>query len=187
MTGNTLDAPTTAAPGTTRPVPGRARAAGDRQASSALPAALLGFFVVTLHAVVVNVTLPAIRGDLGGGVAGLQWVVDGYTLMFAALLLTAGSLSDRLGAKRAFGSGLAVFVLASVACGLAPTLGFLIAARFVQGTAAAAMMPASMALTRQAFPDPKARGRAARTQHSQPRVVPFDVIGQITACSPWAA
>ena len=226
MTGNTLGAPTTAAPGTTRPVPDRVRAAGDRHASSALPAALLGFFVVTLNAVVVNVTLPAIRGDLGGGVAGLQWVVDGYTLMFAALLLTAGSLSDRLGAKRAFGSGLAVFVLASVACGLAPTLGFLIAARFVQGTAAAAMMPASMALIRQAFPDPKARGRAvgvwavggavasssgpvlggvlnlvdwrliffinvpvgavalllllAGTQHAQPRVVPFDVIGQVT-------
>ena len=224
-TGNTLGAATTAGPGTTRRLPGRARAAGDRQANSALPAALLGFFMVTLDAVVVNVTLPTIRADLGGGVAGLQWVVDGYTLMFAALLLTAGSLADRLGAKRAFGSGLAVFVLASVACGLAPTLGFLIGARFVQGTAAAAMMPASMALIRQAFPDPKARGRAvgvwamggavasssgpvlggvlnlvdwrlifflnvpvgavallllAGTQHSQPRVVPFDVIGQIT-------
>ena len=181
--------------------------------------------MVTLDAVVVNVTLPAIRGDLGGGVAGLQWVVDGYTLMFAALLLTAGSLSDRLGARRAFGSGLAVFILASVACGLAPALGFLVAVRFVQGAAAAAMMPASMALIRQAFPDPKTRGRAigvwamggsvasssgpvlggvltlvdwrlifflnvpagavallllARTQPSQPRVVPFDVIGQIT-------
>jgi EmrB/QacA subfamily drug resistance transporter len=146
--------------------------------------------------------------------------------MFAALLLTAGSLSDRLGARRAFGSGLAVFILASVACGLAPALGFLVAARFVQGAAAAAMMPASMALIRQAFPDPKARGRAigvwamggsvasssgpvlggvltlvdwrlifflnvpagavalllllARTRPSRPRVVPFDVIGQIT-------
>jgi MFS transporter, DHA2 family, methylenomycin A resistance protein len=224
-TENSLSVPATAATGTTRPAPGRARAAGDRHARPALAAALLGFFVVTLDAVVVNVTLPAIRGDLGGGVAGLQWVVDGYTLMFAALLLTAGSLSDRLGAKRAFGSGLAVFVLASVACGLAPALGFLIAARFVQGTAAAAMMPASMALIRQAFPDPKARGRAvgvwamggavasssgpvlggvlnlvdwrlifflnvpagvvalmllAHTKPSQPRVVPFDVIGQIT-------
>lgn len=101
--------------------------------------------MVTLDAVVVNVTLTSIRADLGGGVAGLQWVVDGYTLMFAALLLSAGSLSDRLGARRAFGSGLVVFVLASVACGLAPALGFLVAARFVQGTAAAAMMPASMA------------------------------------------
>jgi EmrB/QacA subfamily drug resistance transporter len=142
------------------PASGRVRAPGDRQARSALSAALLGFFVVTLDAVVVNVTLPAIRGDLGGGVAGLQWVVDGYTLMFAALLLTAGSLADRLGARRAFGCGLVVFVLASVACGLAPVLGFLVAARFVQGAAAAAMMPASMALIRHAFPDPQARGRA---------------------------
>ncbi|GAA4198940.1 MFS transporter [Actinocatenispora rupis] len=131
-----------------------------RHASAALTAALLGFFVVTIDAVVVNVTLPTIRDDLGGGVAGLQWVVDGYTLMFAALLLSAGSLSDRLGAKRAFGAGLVVFVLASVACGLAPTLAFLIGARFVQGSAAAAMMPASMALIRQAYSDAKARGRA---------------------------
>lgn len=132
----------------------------NRHASSALIAALLGFFTVTLDAVVVNVTLPTIRDDLGGGVAGLQWVLDGYTLMFAALLLSAGSLSDRLGAKRAFGAGLGLFVLASLACGLAPTLVFLVVARFVQGSAAAAMMPASMALIRQAYPDAKARGRA---------------------------
>jgi MFS transporter, DHA2 family, methylenomycin A resistance protein len=221
-TGNSLSA--SAAATTTRPLPGQAWAAGDRQARLALSAALLGFFMVTLDAVAVNVTLPAIRGDLGGGVSGLQWVVDGYTLMFAALLLTAGSLSDRLGAKRAFGSGLVVFVLASAACGLAPALGFLVAARFVQGTAAAAVMPASMALIRRAFSDPRARGRAvgvwamggavasssgavlggllnlvdwrlifflnvpagviallllARTRRSQPRVVPFDMIGQI--------
>ncbi|MFN8090560.1 MAG: MFS transporter [Mycobacterium sp.] len=132
----------------------------NRHASSTLVAALLGFFTITLDAVVVNVTLPTIRHDLGGGVAGLQWVVDGYTLMFAALLLTAGSLSDRLGAKRAFGGGMALFMLASVACGLAPTLGVLVAARFVQGAAAAALMPASMALIRQAYHNPVARGRA---------------------------
>ena len=144
----------------TRPAAGAAAGRGDRHARSALIAALLGFFVVTLDAVVVNVTLPTIRDDLGGGVAGLQWVVDGYTLMFAALLLSAGSLSDRLGAKRAFGAGLVVFVLASIACGLAPTLAVLIVSRFVHGTAAAAMMPASMALIRQAYPETKARGRA---------------------------
>jgi MFS family permease len=114
---------------------------GDRHAGLALAAAVLGFFVVTLDAVVVNVTLPTIRGDLGGGVAGLQWVVDGYTLMFAALLLSAGSLSDRIGARRAFAAGMVVFVLASAACGLGPSLGVLVAARFVQGAAAAAMMP----------------------------------------------
>jgi MFS transporter, DHA2 family, methylenomycin A resistance protein len=132
----------------------------NRHAVSTLIAALLGFFTITLDAVVVNVTLPTIRHDLGGGVAGLQWVVDGYTLMFAALLLTAGSLADRLGAKRAFGGGMVLFVLASVACGLAPTLGPLVAARFVQGAAAAAMMPASMALIRLAYHEQRARARA---------------------------
>ncbi|MQY22723.1 MFS transporter [Nocardia macrotermitis] len=131
-----------------------------RHARSALAAAVLGFFVVTLDAVVVNVTLPSIRADLGGGVAGLQWVVDGYTLMFAALLLTAGSVSDRVGARRAFSTGTVVFVLASIACGLAPALPVLVGARFVQGAAAAAMMPASMALIRQGFPESAARARA---------------------------
>ncbi|PKV96422.1 EmrB/QacA subfamily drug resistance transporter [Amycolatopsis echigonensis] len=201
-------------------------ASRDRHAGSALAAAVLGFFVVTLDAVVVNVTLPTIRTELGGGVAGLQWVVDGYTLMFAALLLTAGSFSDRLGARRAFGVGLAVFVLASVACGLTPGLGALVAARFVQGAAAAAVMPASMALLREAYPEARVRGRAvavwamggavasscgpvlggaltqvdwrlifflnvpvgavalvllSRARRSVPRVVPFDVLGQVTA------
>jgi EmrB/QacA subfamily drug resistance transporter len=125
-----------------------------------LAAALLGFFVVTLDAVIVNVVLPDIRQDLAGGMSGLQWVVDGYTLMFAALLLSAGSLSDRAGACRAFGTGMAVFVLASAACGLAPTLPALVAARFGQGTAAAAMMPSSMALITHAYPDPVRRARA---------------------------
>jgi MFS family permease len=133
---------------------------GDRHPRATLATAVLGFFVITLDAVVVNVALPSMRADLGGGVTGLQWVVDGYTLMFAALLLTAGSLTDRIGARRAFGAGLAVFVAASAACGLAPTLGALVAARFVQGSATAVMMPSSMALIRQAFADPVARGRA---------------------------
>jgi EmrB/QacA subfamily drug resistance transporter len=125
-----------------------------------LAAALLGFFVVTLDAVIVNVALPDIRRELAGGMSGLQWVVDGYTLMFAALLLSAGSLSDRAGAGRAFGAGMIVFVLASAACGLAPSLPALVAARFVQGTAAAAMMPSSMALLSHAYPDPVRRARA---------------------------
>src|SRR4051812_34173792 len=85
----------------------------------ALTAAVLGFFVVTLDAVVVNVALPSIRDALGGGIAGLQWVVDGYTLLFAALLLSSGSLADRIGARRAFGIGMTLFVVASIACGAA--------------------------------------------------------------------
>jgi MFS transporter, DHA2 family, methylenomycin A resistance protein len=139
-------------------IDGRAdRGAGT---AAALGAAVLGFFVVTLDAVVVNVALPSIRGELGGGITGLQWVVDGYTLMFAALLLSAGSLSDRFGARRAFGFGVAVFVLTSLACGLAPGIGALVAARFVQGAGAAVMMPSSMALIGQAYPDPVKRARA---------------------------
>ena len=125
-----------------------------------LAAAVLGFFVITLDAVVVNVTLPSIQRDLGGGITGLQWIVDGYTLMFAALLLSAGALSDRVGARRAFAAGVAVFVVASAACGLAPSLGALIVARFAQGAAAAVMMPSSMALIGQVYPDPVKRARA---------------------------
>src|SRR5947209_8358999 len=94
-----------------------------------LVVAILGFFIVTFDAVVVNVALPTIRTDLGGGITGLQWVVDGYTLMFAALLLTSGALSDRVGARRAFRVGLVGFVLASVACGLAPNMVGLVIAR----------------------------------------------------------
>ncbi|MEU6655660.1 MFS transporter [Streptomyces sp. NPDC046900] len=130
------------------------------QPAAALAAALLGFFVITLDALVVNVALPAIRTDLGGGISGLQWVIDGYTLMFAALLLSAGSLSDRIGARRSFGLGLAVFVAASAACGLSPSLPVLIAARLVQGAGAAAMMPTSLALIREAYTDPVKRARA---------------------------
>src|SRR5438445_4345083 len=108
---------------------------------STLAAAVLGFFVITLDAVVVNVALPSIRRDFGGGMSGLQWVVDGYTLMFAALLLWAGALSDRAGARRAFATGLGLFVAASAACGLAPTMTALVGARFVQAAAAAVMVP----------------------------------------------
>jgi MFS family permease len=117
--------------------------------------------MITLDAEVVNVALPSIRDEVSGGITGLQWVVDGYTLSFAAVLLSAGALADRAGARRAFGTGLWVFVAASTAYGLAPDLGALVAARFVQGAAAAMMMPWSMALIGQAYPDPARRARAA--------------------------
>lgn len=77
-----------------------------RSARATLGAALLGFFIITLDAVVVNVALPTLGHELGAGITGLQWVVDGYTLMFAALLLSAGALTDRIGARQAFGLGL---------------------------------------------------------------------------------
>jgi DHA2 family methylenomycin A resistance protein-like MFS transporter len=122
--------------------------------------ASLGFFLITLDILIVNVALTRISADLGGGTTGQQWIIDGYTLLFASLLLFAGNLADRLGAKRALGSGIALFLLSSIACALAPTVGALIAARFVQGAAAAAMLPSSMALIREAFPDARERAHA---------------------------
>ncbi|MBM7366373.1 MFS family permease [Gordonia hydrophobica] len=119
-----------------------------------LVAATLVFFVITLDAVIVNVALPSIRDELGGGIGGLQWIVDGYTLLFAALLLSCGSLTDRIGAKRVLVWGTILFVLASIACALAPSMTALVAARLVQGSAAAAMMPSSMSLLNHAHPDP---------------------------------
>ena len=124
-----------------------------------LTAALLGFFMISLDATAVNVALPAIGRSLAGSTSGLQWVVDGYTVPFAALLISAGAVSDRLGARCVFGWGLAAFAAASAGCGLAPGLPVLIAARVVQGGAAAAMLPSSLALVRQAFAKSRPRGR----------------------------
>lgn len=142
-------------------VPAPASVAVDSpQARIVLILASMGFFLITLDILIVNVALTSIGRDLGGGTAALQWVIDGYTLMFASLLLFAGNLSERIGAKRALGYGSAFFLLASTACAVAPTTGALVAARFVQGATAAIMLPASMALLREAFPDSRRRARA---------------------------
>ncbi|MFF3905508.1 MFS transporter [Streptomyces sp. NPDC001848] len=125
-----------------------------------LTAALLGFAIITLDASVVNVALPAIGADMAAGLSGLQWVVDAYTLTFAALMLSTGAFADRAGASRAYGAGIAVFTLASAACGGAPNLAALIGARVAQGAAAAVVLPASLALVRQAYPDAARRARA---------------------------
>lgn len=127
---------------------------------AALIAAVIGFFVITLDAVVVNVAVHEIGRDLGASMTGLQWIVDGYVLLFAALLLSAGALSDRVGARRAYVIGMAGFVATSLACGAAPTAAVLILARILQGAAAAIMLSASMALIGEAFPDPARRARA---------------------------
>ncbi|QES05455.1 MFS transporter [Streptomyces venezuelae] len=141
-------------------VPAAPPGAPSRSPGPALAAAMLGFALITLDTSVVNVALPAIGADLGAGMSGLQWVVDSYTLVFAALLLSSGALADRVGASRAYGAGAVVFVLASAACGLAPGLPALLAARTVQGAAAAVMLPASLALVREAYGDPGRRARA---------------------------
>jgi MFS transporter, DHA2 family, methylenomycin A resistance protein len=129
-------------------------------ARTVLAVGSLGFFLITLDISIVNVALPNITRDLGGGTAGQQWTIDGYTLVFASLLLFAGNLADRVGAKRALFLGIVAFTLASAACAAAPGIGALVAARCVQGAGAAVMLPASMALIREAFPDGGRRARA---------------------------
>jgi DHA2 family methylenomycin A resistance protein-like MFS transporter len=132
----------------------------DRRRLATLGAAMLGFFVVALDAQIVNVALPDIGRSLGGGLSGLQWVVTGYTLTFSALILFAGTLSDRIGSRRAYKLGMLLFAAASIACGLAPNLGVLVAARLAQGAGAALVTPTSLAIIREGFTDEKERTRA---------------------------
>ncbi|WP_330339936.1 MFS transporter [Streptomyces sp. NBC_00557] len=143
-----------------RPAAPPAGAAAPRGSGVSLVASLLGFTVITVDVSAVNIALPAIRNSFSGGMAGLQWVVDAYTLMFAALMLSAGALADRAGARRAYAWGVALFTLASLGCALAPGIGVLVTARVAQGGAAAIVMPASLALIRQAYEDARARARA---------------------------
>jgi DHA2 family methylenomycin A resistance protein-like MFS transporter len=125
-----------------------------------LVATSLGFAVVQLDVSVVNVAVKSIGSALGGGVSALQWVVSGYTVAFAAFILTAGALGDRIGARRVFVAGFCLFTAASVVCGLAPTLVILVGARAVQGVGAAILVPASLSLLNHSYDDSRARARA---------------------------
>lgn len=116
-----------------------------------LIAAILGLNITILDETVVFLALPAINRDLGVGLQGQQWIVNGYLLSLSALLLVAGSLADRFGRRRLFLYGLGIFGLASLACGLAPTGGILIAFRLVQGAGAALVMPSTLALVAATF------------------------------------
>ncbi|NKJ50547.1 MFS transporter [Burkholderia sp. SG-MS1] len=121
----------------------------------------VGFVVTQLDVTIVNIALPGIGADLHASVAGLQWVVDAYTLAFAVLMLSAGALGDRFGARRMYAAGIVLFALASLACGLALDATMLVAARALQGIGAAAMLPNSLALLNQSYGhDPKLRARA---------------------------
>jgi DHA2 family methylenomycin A resistance protein-like MFS transporter len=116
--------------------------------------------VIQLDVTIVNVALPAIQREIGGTLAGLQWVIDAYTLALASIMLTAGSTADRAGARKVFVIGLTMFAAGSAACAAAPALGVLIAARAVQGLGASALLPCSLALLVHQFPDPRARAHA---------------------------
>ncbi len=124
-----------------------------------LAAVAFALFMIMLDNTVVNVALPSIRRDLGISLSSLEWVVSGYALSFAVLMLTGGKLADMFGRRRIFVIGLFVFVLASLACGLATGAGFLIVARVVQGVGAALMLPATLSIITATF-GPKERGTA---------------------------
>ncbi|ANB04256.1 multidrug MFS transporter [Streptomyces ambofaciens] len=125
-----------------------------------LVALSLGYFLVMLDVTVVNVALPDIRASLGAGPSALQWIVDGYSTVFAALLLFGGGVADRFGHRRVFLIGLSLFSGASVCCALAGTAGLLITGRLGQGAGAALLVPASLALLQATFPDRATRARA---------------------------
>src|SRR4051794_13033091 len=116
----------------------------------------VGVFVASLDLFIVNIAFPDLQRDFGGTrLATLSWVLNAYAIVFAALLVPAGRWADRLGRKRAFLGGLALFTLASAACAAAPTVGVLVAARAVQAAGAALLMPASLGLLLPEFPAEK--------------------------------
>lgn len=122
-------------------------------------AVAFGLFMIMLDNTIVNVALPSIQRNLHIGISELEWVVNGYALTFAVLMLTGGKLADLLGRRLIFMVGLAIFTGASLACGLAPTAGFLIGARVVQGVGAALMNPSTLSIISATFP-PRQRGMA---------------------------
>src|SRR5437868_11056234 len=101
-----------------------------------LVAICLGLFIVQLDTTVVNLALPSIQASLGSNVSTLQWIVDAYNLAIASLLLSGGALGDLYGRRRLFLIGQAIFTLSSIACGIAPSSGILLAARAIQGVGA---------------------------------------------------
>ena len=132
---------------------------GTAQGRWVIIAAVLGSGVVFLDGTVVNVALPALSRDLNASVRGLQWILDSYLVTLSALLLFGGNAGDRYGRRRMFVAGLAGFVAASVLCGLAPAVGFLIVARALQGVAGALLVPASLSIISSVF-EGDDRGRA---------------------------
>ncbi|MFF7245299.1 MFS transporter [Embleya sp. NPDC008237] len=142
------------------PSPAASGQAGAPRKGLILATLCVALFVAMLDNVVVSNALPSIDRDLDAGVSGLQWVMEGYSLVFAALLLTGGTLGDRYGRRRVFLIGLGVFTAGSIACALAGSLTALIAGRAVQGVGGALLMPGSMSIIRHVFTDDRERARA---------------------------
>ncbi|MEU7835354.1 MFS transporter [Nonomuraea sp. NPDC049129] len=120
----------------------------------------LSLFIVGLDNTIVNVALPAIQRDLHASVSGLQWIIVAYTVVLASLLMLSGSTADRFGRRRTFQTGLALFTLGSLLCSLAPSLGWLVAARALQAVGGSMLNPVAMSIITNTFTDPRERARA---------------------------
>src|ERR1700709_869317 len=120
----------------------------------------MSLLIVGMDNTIVNVALPSIRSSLHSSVEGLQWTIDGYTLVLASLLILAGSTADRIGRRRTFQTGLVLFTVGSLLCSVAPGLGWLVAFRMVQAVGGSMLNPVAMSIITNVFTDPKERARA---------------------------
>ncbi|GAB6903972.1 MFS transporter [Kineosporia succinea] len=120
----------------------------------------MSLLIVGLESTVLNVALPSLQKDLDASVSGLQWALDSYTLVLASLLMLSGSTGDRIGRRRTFQTGLAIFVLASALCALAPNLAWLVVFRMLQGVGASMLNPVALSIVTNTFPDRAERARA---------------------------
>ncbi len=120
----------------------------------------MSLFIVGLDVTVVNVALPSIGRDLHADVSGLQWTIDAYTLVLASLLMLSGSTADRVGRRRTFQTGLAIFTLGSLLCSVAPGLGWLVAFRMIQAIGGSMLNPVAMSIITNTFIKPGERARA---------------------------
>ena len=136
-----------------------AAAAGSSLLSSE-GAGAVSLFVVGVDSTIVNIALPSIQRSFGASTAGLQWTIDAYTVVLASLLMLSGSLADRLGRRRVFQAGLALFTVGSLLCSLAPGLGWLIAFRMLQAVGGSMLNPVALAIIANTFTDPVKRARA---------------------------
>src|SRR6201992_2548391 len=120
----------------------------------------MSLFIVGLDSTIVNVALPSISRELHAPVSSLQWVIDAYTLVLASLLLFSGSTADRIGRRRTFQAGLAIFTLGSLACSLAPSTGWLIGFRMLQAVGGSMLNPVAMSIITNTFTDRRERAQA---------------------------
>jgi EmrB/QacA subfamily drug resistance transporter len=132
----------------------------ERRRYLVLAICCLSLLIVGLDTTIVNVALPSINRSLHASVAGLQWTIDGYTLVLASLLIMSGSMADRLGRRRVFQTGLVIFSTGSLLCGLAPTLSWLVGARVLQAIGGSMLNPVALSIIRNVFEDPRQRARA---------------------------